>query len=403
MNFISYNDRADLQITVDREDGVYLGHPTTCMLADGRTVLAVYPKCHGFGQLVLKKSTDGGRTWSHRLPVPDSFSTGMECPTMFRLTDAAGKERVLLFTGRYPFRIAVSEDGEHFTDFAPIGDFGGMFIGTMIAHGGGRYTALFHDEGEFIRGGSDVTAVVLRAGSGDDVRTKLIYRRGGKEYPYWKPTCERPGDVWEEIYTAGQSDKYADGRYELYAIDTADGGLTWSAPRLILTHPEAKLCEPCAVRSPDGREIAVLLRENARKFRSMVITSRDEGRTWSEPREVCAALTGDRHAAVFLPDGRLFVSLRDRCKGSDTFCDWVAWVGSYEDMVNGGEGDCRILMKKNYDAFDCAYPALEMLADGTLLATTYGGWEPGVQQYILSLRLNAKELQKIPRKSEQVY
>ena len=38
MNFISYNDRADLQITVDREDGVYLGHPTTCMLADGRTV-----------------------------------------------------------------------------------------------------------------------------------------------------------------------------------------------------------------------------------------------------------------------------------------------------------------------------------------------------------------------------
>ncbi|MBO5220426.1 MAG: exo-alpha-sialidase, partial [Clostridia bacterium] len=104
-----------------------------------------------------------------------------------------------------------------------------------------------------------------------------------------------------------------------------------------------------------------------------------------------------------LPDGRLFVSLRDRCEGSDTFCDWVAWIGSYEDMVNGGEGDCRILMKKNYDAFDCAYPALEMLADGTLLATTYGGWEPGVQQYILSLRLGTEELQKIPHKSEQVY
>ena len=67
MHFISYDDRADLQITVDREDGVYLGHPTTCMLGDGRTVLAVYPKCHGFGQLVLKKSADGGRTWERHM------------------------------------------------------------------------------------------------------------------------------------------------------------------------------------------------------------------------------------------------------------------------------------------------------------------------------------------------
>ena len=37
------------QIVVDQEIGQYLGHPTTCLLEDGQTVLCVYPKGHGKG------------------------------------------------------------------------------------------------------------------------------------------------------------------------------------------------------------------------------------------------------------------------------------------------------------------------------------------------------------------
>src|SRR2546427_6671882 len=57
------------QLIVDREPGQYLGHPTTVLLEDGRTMLCVYPKGHGRGAIVLKRNTDGGRTWSERLPT----------------------------------------------------------------------------------------------------------------------------------------------------------------------------------------------------------------------------------------------------------------------------------------------------------------------------------------------
>ncbi|MGD8279038.1 MAG: hypothetical protein PVH00_13465, partial [Gemmatimonadota bacterium] len=44
------------QVVVDRVAGQYLGHPTTVLLEDGRTMLVVYPEGHGRGPIVLKRS-----------------------------------------------------------------------------------------------------------------------------------------------------------------------------------------------------------------------------------------------------------------------------------------------------------------------------------------------------------
>ena len=55
------------QTILDREEHVYLGHVTTVLLEDGRTILAVYPKNHGNGSIVLKRSTDGGLKRSYYL------------------------------------------------------------------------------------------------------------------------------------------------------------------------------------------------------------------------------------------------------------------------------------------------------------------------------------------------
>ncbi len=69
-------DQRQRQVVVDREAGQYLGHPTTVLLEDGRTILCVYPKGHGRGAIVYKRSLDGGLTWSDRLPTPASWATG---------------------------------------------------------------------------------------------------------------------------------------------------------------------------------------------------------------------------------------------------------------------------------------------------------------------------------------
>ena len=49
---IDLDHRKDLQVIVDKEEGVYLGHTSTVLLEDGKTILAVYPKGHGKGAIV---------------------------------------------------------------------------------------------------------------------------------------------------------------------------------------------------------------------------------------------------------------------------------------------------------------------------------------------------------------
>ena len=347
------------QVIVDREPGQYLGHPTTLLLEDGRTMLIVYPKSHGRGAIVYKRSTDGGLTWGDRLPTPKSWETSLEVPTLHRVVDAAGKKRIIMFSGLYPIRMAVTEDdGANWSELKPIGDFGGVVtMATVIdLKTPGHYLAFFHDDGRFIRGGEE----------------KRYFMKG--PHSEYTSTAAKPWRFW------------------VYTTFSKDGGLSWSVPAPIASLPNANLCEPGALRSPDGKQIAVLLRENSRKHNSYVIFSNDEGLTWTEPRELPGSLTGDRHTAKYAPDGRLFISFRDMTLDSPTKGDWVAWVGTYDDIVNNREGQCRIRLMKNHKGSDCAYPGVELLPDGTLVTTTYGHWTEGERPYIVSVRLKLSEI-----------
>ena len=67
--FLDISDDTKRQIIVDKEDGQYLGHPTTTLIKKSNTILCVYPKGHGKGEIVYKRSLDGGRTWSERLQL----------------------------------------------------------------------------------------------------------------------------------------------------------------------------------------------------------------------------------------------------------------------------------------------------------------------------------------------
>lgn len=334
------------QVVVDREEGQYLGHPTTALLDDGKTILCVYPKGHGRGAIVYKKSRDGGRTWSDRLLTPKNWETSLETPTIYRTVDKSGNKRVILFSGLYPIRMAVSEDeGETWSELKKIGDYGGIVaMGCIARLKNGDYVALFHDDGRF-------------------------FRNAGK----------------------------TDGFMRLFQVKSSDGGMSWSEPEEIFKSSEIFLCEPGVIRSPNGKQLAILLRENLRKRNSHVMFSDDEARTWSQPRELPGALTGDRHVAQYAKDRRLFITFRDTTLESPTRGDWAAWVGKYEDIVNGREGQYRVRLMDNHHRWDCAYPGLERLKDGTFVTTTYGHWTQGQQPYIVSIRLNLKELDRAAR------
>jgi len=123
-----------------------------------------------------------------------------------------------------------------------------------------------------------------------------------------------------------------------------------------------------------------------------VIFSENEGKTWSEPRELPGSLTGDRHTAVYTDDGRLFISFRDTTHESSTKGDWVAWVGSWDDIVKGREGQYRIRLLDNHVRGDCAYPAVLKQKDGTIVTITYGHWTPGESPWIACRRMTMDDL-----------
>jgi hypothetical protein len=174
--------------------------------------------------------------------------------------------------------------------------------------------------------------------------------------------------------------------------ESADGGLTWSSWRVLVDLGGLKPCEPEVVRSPDGKQLLCLLRENVRTEPAHLITSDDEGRTWTAVKPLPAGLHGDRHKAVFTPDGRLVVCFRDMGRTSPTKNHFVAWVGHYEDIISGRDGQYKIKLLHSHKGSDCGYPGVELLPDGTVVATTYVKYRPGEEQNsVVSVRFTLAE------------
>ncbi len=349
---IDLNDQVNMQKIIDQQENTYLGHPSSVMLDDGKTIICVYPQGHGKGPILMKKSTDQGWTWSDRLPVPESWATSLETPIVYRTVDKEGKKRIILWSSLYPTRYALSEDeGETWSELKPAGEWGGIVgMASQVAlKEPGHYMAFFHDDGRFFTAQRQVKNPVV---------------------------------------------------FTLYTVESFDGGVTWEQPRAIYASSQMHLCEPGVVRSPDGKQLAMLLRENSRRENSQIMFSNDEGKTWTAPRALPPELNGDRHTPIYAPDGRLYITFRDmQPQGyhSDTYGDWVGWVGTYEDLVFGRVGQYRIRLKKNFKepggwTGDCAYPTVQLLPTGDFLNITYGHWTNDQPAYEISVRFNLDTL-----------
>jgi len=302
---------------------LYQGHPTTVALPDGR-VLAVWCVGHGGHAGPMAESADGGRTWK-RLDdtLPTGFREHWNCPSIYRLVDEQGRSRLWVYSARlggegkegWMPAIVSEDDGKTWRDRKPLGPAfrNVMTFSSIVALQDGSHMGFYH------------------RGPGDRDRWPL----------------------------------------EVLATRSTDGGFTWSDPKVVARVEGKNPCEPFCFRSPDGKELCCLMRENTHKGRSLMMFSRDEGQSWTKPVDTPWGLTGDRHMGTFTKDGRLVVAFRDQALASDTRGHFVAWVGRYDDIANRRPGEYRVKLLHAHKLGDCGYPGIELLPDGSILATTY--------------------------------
>ncbi len=340
----------DRQVIIGQgTESLYQGHPTTLLMPDGMTIFAVWCINHGGSAGPMARSDDGGVTWT-RLDetLPPGFATHQNCPSIYRIVDKEGKARLWVFSAAKGTRkgpgmpsIMSEDDGKTWKEMPPLGFPCVMTFSSMVKLKDGRYLGLYH--------------------KGPDGKDKS------------------PLEILQTI--------------------TADGGFTWSTPEVVAAVAGKDPCEPFVFRSPDGSELCALLRENTHKERSLVMFSTDEGKTWSKPVNTPWGLTGDRHMGVFAHDGRLVVAFRDTALQSPTSGHFVAWVGRYEDIKSGNPGDYRIKLLHSYAGRDCGYPGMELLPDGTIVATTYIKYEDGPKkQSVVSTRFKLEETDKVAKR-----
>ncbi|HBJ86467.1 MAG TPA: exo-alpha-sialidase, partial [Verrucomicrobiales bacterium] len=84
-------------------------------------------------------------------------------------------------------------------------------------------------------------------------------------------------------------------------------------------------------------------------------------------------------------------AFRDQALNSLTKGHFVAWVGTYDDLKQGKPGQYRVKLLHNHAerVGDCGYPGMELLPDGTIVATTYVKYAPGKEKHsVVSVRFN---------------
>ena len=320
-------------------ESIYQGHPTTLLLPDGHTMFAVWCIEHGGFAGPMARSNDGGLTWTRMdEQLPEGFTRHKNCPSIYRMVDATGKERLWVFSAKPKMPGIMSEDGgDTWTEMAPLGFDCVMTFSSIVRLNDGRHLGMYH---------------------------------------------RRDGDSLQVLQTS-----------------TSDGGLTWSDPVVIADVEGKKPCEPFAFRSPDGSELCCLMRENTHTGRSLMMFSTDEGDTWTQPVDTPWGLTGDRHIGVYANDGRLVVAFRDKAIGSPAHNHFVAWVGMYDDIKTGKEGHYRIKLLHSHAGGDCGYPGVAALPDGTIVATTYIKYKPGKNKHsVVSTRFTLEETDELLQK-----
>lgn len=368
----------------------YLGHPDAILLKDG-SILDVYPSGHGKGAIRSRISRDGGITYDSQIEnMPKSWETSRETPTVYRLEFADGTpDKILLISGNPNWH-----DGK--------GTIGGFNFSLSDDEGKtwSEFELCFSKKDDFT-----VIPVVSMASL-----TRL--KENGKFV-----------DKWMAFFHESDFVNYKT------ILSFENGKPVWSKPEPYFAEhrameKKANMCEVEVVRSDCGKgdELCLIARSNNKNYNSLLSFSSDEGKTWSEPVFAPSALNGERHKADYTKDGRLFITFRSierdkektekNYKGKNNWFSegWIAWVGTYDDLKNGREGQYRIKLAHTYLAdqkepvlsanADTGYCGNVVLDDDTVVTSTYGCFgeklsDGKYKTYVVSKRIKLSDVDKL--------
>ena len=392
----------------------YQGHPDSVLLDNGN-ILVAFPKSHGRAETIMMLSTDGGLTYTDIFnadnPKPDSFYHTEETPTIYKLDFTDGTQKLITISGRPSWADQPGDKGEGWDAAISASlDENGKCDGLeWIEHENFYGPNAVREEYKREAGAEKYDAVVAMSSL-----TQMKDENGNLI------------DKWMGTYHDDRNFTV----YKTFLTFNEDGSMEWSEPERLLgqndeyreVESREKFCEVEILRSPDGKELAAIFRANAHYTFSYVSFSTDEGVTWSEPQQLCKELTGDRHKAEYDPvSGKLIITMRSinfrdnnpnlgwTDAREDASRGWVAWIGDYEDLKKGEEGCGDMLVKlahtygtsgteiTEFANADTGYAGLVVLADGTVVTTSYGTFSPvgselGGKTYVMTKQFKIADL-----------
>lgn len=338
----------------------YLGQPDMVMLDDEKTLITVYPVGHGKGSVVMQVSRDAGETWNEKTDIPQSWSSSYETPTLYKLNMTNGDTRLIMICGR-PASFGAPTGGWDVSLSDDLGETWSEFD---------TYCENFSD-------GSRNDSVVAMAS---------MIQMKDEEGRYL--------DKWMCVY---HNLNYVN--YKTYLTFNKEGEPQWTEPEPYLSEyrqieSSHQMCEIGMFRSPDGKRIVGLARSQSHNHPATMIYSDDEGDTWSKPVELPGSLAGERHKILYDPTDpagqRLLITFREiqydkngnnQFDGANDWMagDWIAWVGTYDDIMNQRDGQYRVLLCEDWAANrysgDTGYTGMAVTSDGTFILDTYGHWD----------------------------
>lgn len=369
----------------------YLGHPDSVLLKDGK-IFTVLPSAHGKGALRSHLSDDGGKTYyKNPFPQPVSWKNSRETPTVYRLEFSNGTpDKLLLVCGNPDWNDGVKSTGGF--NYSLSDDEGKTWSEFILRFG--------------LNEGYDFMTIVAFASV-----TRL--KENGKFADKWMCFFHTPDFV----------------NYKTI-LSFENGKAVWSDPKPYFSkyreiEKASNMCEVEVIRSDMGKgdELCLISRSNSKKYNSLISFSSDEGKTWSKPVLAPSALNGERHKADYTPDGRLFITFRsierdlEKLKKNDPDGNrnwysegWIAWVGRYDDLKNGNEGQYRIKLAHTYldgqtkpsilAGSDVGYCGNVVLKDGTVVTSTYGAFgnknpDGSLKTYVISKRIKLADTDKL--------